>query len=318
MNRIALSFIALFFSAAAIAQSPAEQQARQLNKLNRIAKELQSVVDSLNMINGVIAPAATGATSSSVVTRPAVRKPASSNAPKTAASKASESVGGAYDHHDEKQWNAGIDIGYVWNQSDYGRDNTNRAHPEIDERNDGTDFGFDLNLQRSFGGDGPFRNMWFVEVAYMYNRHSGISPEGDGYGGSSAARALTRKSYSANAHSIYVKGGANLLQLMNFVTDEIHRTWSMDLQTGVGLLFNSGERVFGAGNEQTFLKQWNTRNLVVPIELELVHTINENWAVSAELYTVYIPGDLYDWYANGDRDAIIYVSVGVRRHFEWF
>ena len=142
MNRIALSFIALFFSAAAIAQSPAEQQARQLNKLNRIAKELQSVVDSLNMINGVIAPAATGATSSSVVTRPAVRKPASSNAPKTAASKASESVGGAYDHHDEKQWNAGIDIGYVWNQSDYGRDNTNRAHPEIDERNDGTDFGF--------------------------------------------------------------------------------------------------------------------------------------------------------------------------------
>ncbi len=152
----------------------------------------------------------------------------------------------------------------------------------------------------------------------MYNRHSGISPEGDGYGGSLAARALTKKSYYANAHSVYVKGGANLLQLMKFVTDEVHRTWSMDLQTGVGLLFNSGNRVFGAGDEQTFLKQWNTRNLVVPIELELVHTINEKWAVSAELYTVYIPGDLYDWSANGDRDAIIYVSVGVRRHFEWF
>jgi hypothetical protein len=309
MNRIALAFIAIAFSTSAVAQSPADQQARQVNK-----------VDSLNMINGVVAPATTGTTPSSVVTRPSrvvsrpsVRKPASNAAPKAA-----ESVGGAYDVHDEKQWNAGIDIGYVWNQSDWGRDNTNRAHPEIDERNDGTDFGFDLNLQRSFGGDGPFRNMWFVELAYMYNRHSGINPAGDGYGGTDAARALTKKSYYANAHSVYVKGGANLLQLMKFVTDEVHRTWSMDFQTGVGLLFNSGNRVFGAGDDQIFLKQWNTRNLVVPIELELVHTINENWAVSAELYTVYIPGDLYDWSANGDRDAIIYVSVGVRRHFEWF
>ena len=327
MNRIALAFIAIAFSTSAVAQSPADQQARQLNKLNRIAKELQGVVDSLNMINGVVAPAATGTTPSSVVTRPSrvvsrpsVRKPASNAAPKSkaAAPKTAESVGGAYDHHDEKQWNAGIDIGYVWNQSDWGRDNTNRSHPEIDERNDGTDFGFDLNLQRSFGGDGPFRNMWFVELAYMYNRHSGVNPVGDGYGGSDAARALTKKSYYANAHSVYVKGGANLLQLMKFVTDEVHRTWSMDLQTGVGLLFNSGNRVFGAGDDQRFLKQWNTRNLVVPIELELVHTINDNWAVSAELYTVYIPGDLYDWSANGDRDAIVYVSVGVRRHFEWF
>lgn len=307
MNRIALSLVAIAFSTLAVAQSPADQQARQVNK-----------VDSLNMINGVVSPAKTGTTPSSVVTRPSVRKPASNAAPKAAAPKAAESVGGAYDHHDEKQWNAGIDIGYVWNQSDWGRDNTNRSHPDIDERNDGTDFGFDLNLQRSFGGDGPFRNMWFVELAYMYNRHSGISPVGDGYGGSDAARALTKKSYYANAHSVYVKGGANLLQLMKFVTDEVHRSWSMDFQTGVGLLFNSGNRVFGAGDDQTFLKQWNTRNLVVPIELELVHTINENWAVSAELYTVYIPGDLYDWSANGDRDAIIYVSVGVRRHFEWF
>lgn len=325
MNRIALALIATVFSTVVVAQSPADQQARQLNKLNRIAKELQGVVDSLNMINGVVDPAATGTTSSPVVarptrviSRPSVREPASSIATRTTAPKPAKTTGGAYDHHDEKQWNAGIDIGYVWNQSDWGRDNTDRSHPEIDERNDGTDFGFDLNLQRSFGGDGPFRNMWFVELAYMYNRHSGISPAGDGYGGSDAARALTKKSYYANAHSVYVKGGANLLQLMKFVTDDVHRTWSMDLQTGVGLLFNSGSRVFGSGDEQTFLKQWNTRNLVVPVELELVHTINENWAVSAELYTVYIPGDLYDWYANGDRDAIIYVSVGIRRHFEWF
>ena len=122
MNRIALAFIAIAFSTSAVAQSPADQQARQLNKLNRIAKELQGVVDSLNMINGVVAPAATGTTPSSVVTRPSrvvsrpsVRKPASNAAPKSkaAAPKTAESVGGAYDHHDEKQWNAGIDIGYV-------------------------------------------------------------------------------------------------------------------------------------------------------------------------------------------------------------
>ena len=70
--------------------------------------------------------------------------------------------------------------------------------------------------------------------------------------------------------------------------------------------------------EQRDLQQWSTQNLVIPIELELVHTLNENWAVSAELYTVYIPGDLYDGFDNGDRDAIIYLSIGVRRHFEWF
>jgi hypothetical protein len=327
MNRIALSFIAIAFSTLAVAQSPADQQARQLNKLNRIAKELQGVVDSLNMINGVVAPATTGTTPSSVVTRPSrvvsrpsVRKPASSTAPKakTAAPKASESVGGAYDHHDEKLWNFGIDIGYVWNQSDYGTDNTDRSHPEIDERNDGTDFGFDINLQRSFGKEGPYRNMWFVEVAYMYNRHSGIFPGGDGYGGTEAARALTQKSYYGNAHSIYAKAGANLLQLMDFVTDEVHESWSMDFQTGLGILFNNGNRVFGSGDDQVFLKQWNTRNLVVPIELELVHTLNDKWAISGEFYTVYIPGDFYDAYVNEGRDAIWYVSVGVRRHFDWF
>ena len=44
MNRIALSLVAIAFSTLAVAQSPADQQARQLNKLNRIAKELQGVV----------------------------------------------------------------------------------------------------------------------------------------------------------------------------------------------------------------------------------------------------------------------------------
>ena len=151
----------------------------------------------------------------------------------------------------------------------------------------------------------------------MYNRHSGVNPVGDGYGGSDAARALTKKSYYANAHSVYVKGGANLLQLMKFVTDEVHRTWSMDLQTGVGLLFNSGNRVFGSGDDQTFLKQWNTRNLVVPIELELVHTINDNWAVSAGSirYTSWRPLRLVTQW----RQRRHYLcKCGVRRHFEWF
>lgn len=301
MNRIALSLVAFAFSTLAVAQSPADQQALQVNK-----------VDSLNMINGVVSPAKTGTTPSSVVTRPSVRKPASNAAPKAAAPKAAESVGGAYDHHDEKQWNAGIDIGYVLNRSDWrgDPDYIYSDRDRIDGRNDGTDFGFDLNLQRSFGGDGPYRNMWFVEAAYMYNRHSGVDPRDTINPGN------TPRSYFGHAHSIYLKAGANILQLMDFVTDDFHKTWSLDFQTGLGLLFNSGQRVY----ESAHIKNatWNTTNLVVPLELELVHTINENWALSAEFYTVYIPGDLYDWEPTGDRDAIFYFSLGVRRHFEWF
>ena len=141
-----------------MAQSPADQQARQLNKLNRIAKELQGVVDSLNMINGVVAPAATGTTPSSVVTRPSrvvsrpsVRKPASNAAPKSkaAAPKAAESVGGAYDHHDEKQWNAGSI--YTFGISLIRSRQHERSHPEIDDATTELIW-FRSNLQRSFGG----------------------------------------------------------------------------------------------------------------------------------------------------------------------
>lgn len=324
MKLLIFVFVTALSSTVAFAQNLSYQHKEEWGKEKGSSTELFSFRDSRNTVVGSSASAAVGIPASSVVARPSrlvspapIAESPSSAGPKAVALDFQLSDG-PYDHHDEKKWNAGIDVGYVWNQSDWGRDNTNRSHPDIDERNDGTDFGFDLNLQRAFGAEGPFRNMWFVELAYMYNRHSGISPTGDGYGGSEAARALTQKSYRANAHSFYVKGGANLLQLANFVTEEIHRSWSMDLQTGVGILFNSGNRVFGAGEEQRDLQQWSTQNLVIPIELELVHTLNENWAVSAELYTVYIPGDLYDGFDNGDRDAIIYLSIGVRRHFEWF